>query len=559
MAGIGNSRIDLLVKKGVINQEQVNAAMQEAGRTGMPLEKALEKLGYISEIDIVQAIAESIGVPFMDLTDYLVDPEVIKLVPEETAKKCKAVPLFKIGNSLTVAMGDPLDVEAIDEIRTKSKLDSIDPVLSTPDMIQKVIDQYYGAQGSIKELTDGLTKEKLEAKTRSAKGIAGAIEDTPVIKLVNLLIMQAVKDRASDIHVEPEEDSVRVRYRVDGILHEVQQIPKHLQNVLASRIKVMAKMDIAETRNPQDGRIQMKMESKNLDLRVSSFPTVHGENIVIRILDKSSVLLGLQDLGLVERDLKEFNKVIRRPNGIILVTGPTGSGKTTTLYAALSTINSTETNIITIEDPVEYEIPLIRQTQINPKAGLTFANGLRSILRQDPDIIMVGEIRDKETAEIAIQASLTGHLVFSTLHTNDAASALTRLIDMGIEPFLISSSIIAILAQRLVRIICPSCKEKYAPSEEVVKDLRLSEKFDFCRGKGCNKCKNSGLIGRIGIFELLLMNDEIKNMVTAKAAADEIKNRAIKGGMRLLYDDGIEKVRKGITTIEEVLRVTEEI
>jgi len=553
------ANIDLLLKKGIITQEQLNSAKQEASRTGMPLERAMEKLGYISEVNIAQAIAESIGVPFMDLTDYLVDPEVIKLVPEVTAKKCKAVPLFKIGDSLTVAMSDPSDIEAIDELRIKSNSSNIDPVLSTPDMIQKVMDQYYGAQGSIKELAEGLTKEKLEAKTKGVKGMAAAVEDAPVIKLVNLLIMQAVKDRASDIHIEPEEDMVRVRYRVDGIMHEVQQIPKHLQSVLASRIKVMAKMDIAETRNPQDGRIQIKMESKDLDLRVSSFPTVHGENIVIRILDKSSVLLGLEDLGLYERDLKEFNKLIHRPNGIILVTGPTGSGKTTTLYAALSTINSTETNIITIEDPVEYEIPLIRQTQINPKAGLTFANGLRSILRQDPDIIMVGEIRDKETAEIAIQASLTGHLVLSTLHTNDAASALTRLIDMGIEPFLISSSIIGILAQRLVRVICPSCKEKYVPSEEIIKDLNLKEKFDFYRGKGCNKCKSSGLIGRLGIFEFLLMNDEIKNMVTAKASATEIKNKAVKSGMRLLYEDGIEKVKKGVTTIEEVLRVTEEV
>jgi len=553
------TNIDLLVKKGIITEEQMNAAKQEVSRTGMPLERALEKLGYISEVDIAQALAESIGVPFMDLTDYLVDPEVIKLVPEATAKKCMAVPLFKIGDSLTVAMSDPSDIEAIDELRNKSKAGNIDPVLSTADMIHKVIDQYYGAQGSIKDLAEGLTKEKLESKTKGSKDMSGIVEDAPVIKLVNLLIMQAVKDRASDIHIEPEEEMVRVRYRVDGILHEVQQIPKHLQSVLASRIKVMAKMDISETRNAQDGRIQMKMESKNLDLRVSSFPTVHGENIVIRILDKSSVLLGLEDLGLGENELKEFSKVIRRPNGIILVTGPTGSGKTTTLYAALSTINSKETNIITIEDPVEYEIPLIRQTQINPKAGLTFANGLRSILRQDPDIIMVGEIRDKETAEIAIQASLTGHLVFSTLHTNDAASALTRLIDMGIEPFLISSSIIGILAQRLVRLICPSCKEKYVPSEEVIKDLNLKEKFDFYRGKGCNKCKGSGLIGRIGIFEFLPMNEEIKNMVTAKASASEIKNKAVKSGMRLLYDDGIEKVKKGVTTIEEVLRVTEEV
>jgi type II secretory ATPase GspE/PulE/Tfp pilus assembly ATPase PilB-like protein len=321
----------------------------------------------------------------------------------------------------------------------------------------------------------------------------------------------------------------------------------------------MAKMDISETRRPQDGRIQIKMENKNLDLRVSSFPTVHGENIVLRILDKSSLLLGLADLGFSKDNLDDFNKVIKSPNGIVLVTGPTGSGKTSTLYGALLTINSVEKNIITLEDPVEYEIPLIRQTQINPKAGLTFADGLRSILRQDPNIVMVGEIRDKETAEISIQASLTGHLVLSTLHTNDASSALTRLIDMGVEPFLISSSVIAILAQRLVRVICQKCKEKYEPPVDVLKQLNLGERVELYRGKGCLKCKDTGFSGRIGIFELLLVKDEIKNMIAARMPANEIKKKAISLGMRTLYEDGIEKIKNGITTIDEVLRVTEEL
>ncbi|MFH1198887.1 MAG: type II secretion system ATPase GspE [Candidatus Omnitrophota bacterium] len=551
--------IDLLLQKGIITQDQIAKAREEVNKTGVPLEKALERLGFISEMDIAQGLADSAGVPFMDLSDYLIDTEVIKMIPEVTAQKYRAVPLFKIGDSLTVAMANPLDIDAIDELRRKSGVPMIDTVLSTPGQIQKVIDQYYGAQGSIKELINDLTADKLAQKMRGAKGMSEISEGTPVIKLVNLIIIQAVKDRASDIHVEPDEDKLRIRYRVDGILHEVQLLPKHLQNVLSSRIKVMARMDIAETRNPQDGRIQIRIESKNLDLRVSSFPTVYGENIVLRILDKTSVLRGLEELGFAENDLKEFNKVIHRPNGIVLVTGPTGSGKTTTLYSALSTINSTEKNIITIEDPVEYEIPLIRQTQINPKAGLTFANGLRSILRQDPDIIMVGEIRDKETAEIAIQASLTGHLVFSTLHTNDSASALTRLVDMGIEPFLIASSITGILAQRLVRVICPSCKEKYTPSPELLLDLKLKEKFDFYRGKGCNKCNNTGFIGRIGIYEMLLMNEEIKNMVMLKLSASEIKKKALGQGMTTLHDDGINKIKLGITTVEEVIRVTEEV
>ncbi|MDD5432127.1 MAG: type II secretion system ATPase GspE [Candidatus Omnitrophica bacterium] len=550
--------IDVLLKKGVVTQDQINSAKEEAAKTGMTIDKALERLGFISQVDIGNIIADSIGVPFIDLSDYLIDPDVIKFIPESIAMKYRVVPLFKIGDSLTIAMADPQDIIAMDEIRIKSGLSSIDVVLSTEEMIQRIIDQYYGSIGSTQELIKGLTEEKMEEQLKQGKRLSDIAEEAPVIKLVNLIIMQAVKERASDIHIEPGESSVLIRFRVDGILHEAQNIPKHLQSALCSRVKIMAKMDISQTRIPQDGRIQLKMENKNLDLRVSTFPTMHGENIVLRILDKTSVLLGLAELGFQELDLKAFDKLIKHPNGIILVTGPTGSGKTTTLYAALSTINDIGKNIITIEDPVEYEIPLIRQTQVNVQAGLTFANGLRSILRQDPDIVMVGEIRDKETAEIAIQASLTGHLVLSTLHTNDAASSLTRLLDMGIEPYLIASSVIGILAQRLVRVICPKCKVNYTPSEEVIKDLNIEEKVEFSRGKGCMHCKNTGYMGRKGIFELLVINDEIKNLVTAKANAAQIKKVAVSNGMRTLYEDGIEKIKKGITTAEEVLRVTEE-
>jgi len=549
---------DILLKKGIIDAGQLSEALKETNKTGFSLERALEKLGFISEVEIAQILADSLGVPFMDLRDYLIDPEVIKLIPEITAKKHKAVPLFKIGNNLTVAMADPLDITAIDDIRSKSKMEAIEPVLSTDGMIQKVIDQYYGVIGNANDIVKGLAKDDKGKDHKAKPDSSGATEEISIIKLVNLIIAQAVKDRASDVHIEPEEDKVRIRYRIDGILQEIQNIPKHLQSPLASRIKVMAEMDIAETRNPQDGRIRLKMENRNLDIRVSSFPTVQGENLVLRILDKSAVLLGLAELGFSEKELVNFNKAIRQPNGIILVTGPTGSGKTTTLYSALSTINSIEKNIITIEDPVEYELPLIRQTQVNQKAGLTFAAGLRSILRQDPDIVMVGEIRDKETAEITIRASLTGHLVFSTLHTNDAASALTRLIDMGIEPFLISSSIIAILAQRLVRVACPKCKEKYLPTEEVLNDLKINEKVEFYRGKGCHFCKNTGFSGRIAIFELLLINEDIKNMITAKNSSSEIKKKAVASGMRTLFEDGLEKAKNGMTTVEEILRVTEE-
>jgi type IV pilus assembly protein PilB len=548
--------VDLLLKKGIIDNSQLSEALKESGRSGLSIEKTFEKLGFVSEVEIAQILADSLGVPFIDLRDYLIDSEVIKLIPESLAKKYKAVPLFKIGNTLTVAMVDPLNITAIDEIRLKSKMDVIETVLSTANMIQNIIDQYYGVMGNAADLVKSLAQDKTDAKGKADSPVA--TEELSVIKLVNLILMQAVKDRASDIHIEPDEDKVRIRYRVDGVLQEIQNIPKHLQSALASRIKVMAEMDIAEIRNPQDGRMKLKMENKNLDIRVSSFPTIHGENLVLRILDKSAVLLGLAELGFLDEDLNNFHKVIKQPNGIILVTGPTGSGKTTTLYSAISVINSIDKNIITIEDPVEYELPLIRQTQVNQKAGLTFAVGLRSILRQDPDIVMVGEIRDKETAEIATRASLTGHLVFSTLHTNDAASALARLIDMGIEPFLISSSVIAILAQRLVRVICPKCKEKYIPSDEILKDLKLTEKAEFYRARGCVSCKNTGFAGRIGIFELLLVNEDIKNMITARNSANDIKKKAVSAGMHTLFEDGLQKAKRGLTTVEEVLRVTEE-
>jgi len=556
---VARLQVDVLVSKGIITEDQLRSAQQESSKTGLSIEKSLERLGYITEAEIVRLYADAAGVPFIDLADYLIDADVIKLIPEIVAKKYNAVPLFKIGDALTVAMADPQDIIALDEIRARSGVLMIDAMIATPDAIQKTIDQYYGAIGSAKELVAGLTPEKFEKHARAGKGMAEIVEEAPVIRLVNLLIAQAVKDRASDIHIEPAELNVLIRYRVDGILHEIQQIPKHLQSALVSRIKVMGHMDIAQTRSPQDGRIQLKMEGKNLDLRVSSFPTVNGENVVIRILDKSSVILGLGELGLSDGQRETFEKLIRHPNGIILVTGPTGSGKTTTLSAALSTINSIEKNIITIEDPVEYEIPLIRQTQVNPKAGITFANGLRSILRQDPDIIMVGEIRDRETAEVAIQASLTGHLVLSTLHTNDAASSLTRLIDMGVEPFLISTSVIGILAQRLVRVICPKCKAPYVPSQTVLEGLHVDPSLELYRGTGCMHCKNSGYIGRIGIFELLVVDEAIKNLIVAKMPSHEVRKKAVESGMLTLYEGGIEKIKKGITTAEEVLRVIEEM
>jgi len=556
-----NTVIEVLLKFGLINQDQLKRAENETKKTGLSVERALAKLGFMTEEDIADAMARDTGIPYMDLTNYLVDPAVLKYVPESIAKKYKIVPLFKIGDTLTCAMTNPRDIVAIDEVRMASKLPNIEPVLATETGIQKIVDSYYGVMGSVDDVIKQIDKEKyinvgIDAKENELIEIA---EDAPIVKLVNLFITQAVKDRASDIHIEPDENLLRVRYRIDGVLHEVKTSPKHLQSAIISRIKILAKVDIAESRKPQDGKINLRMEGKDLDLRVSTFPTVYGENVVIRILDKSNVILGLEELGFSKDTLKIYEKLIKKPYGIILVTGPTGSGKTTTLYASLSTINTMEKNIITIEDPVEYQIPLIRQTHIDPKKDLTFATGLRTILRQDPDIIMVGEIRDSETAEISIQAALTGHLVFSTLHTNDSTSAVTRLIDMGIEPFLISSSVIGVLAQRLVRLICPRCKENYTPSQELLNDLGIKDRVSLYKGKGCSDCKQAGYLGRIGIFELFIPDDKSKKLIISKASSDEIREIAVKEGMATLYQDGLEKVKKGLVTPEELKRVIEEM
>ena len=551
-----------LLSSGLLTQDQMAKAKQEAQRTGMLLDRVITKLGFLTEDDIANIIAQSLGVPYMDIKNYIIDPDVLKLVPEAIAKKYTLIPLFKIQDTLTLAMANPQDIVAIDDARLKSKCRVIEPVMASKAAIEQAIDQYYGTKGSFEDIVGQIDKAKFarvsdEAEEKTLQAIS---QEAPIVKLVNMIITQAIKEKASDIHVEPEEDMLRVRYRVDGILHESNSPPKNLANAIISRIKVLAHMDIAEKRKPQDGRIELKVEGKAIDLRVSAFPTIHGENVVLRILDKSSVLLGLRELGLEKEDLNNFEKLIKRPYGIILVTGPTGSGKTTTLYAALSTINSPDKNIITIEDPVEYQLSMIRQTQVNPKAGLTFASGLRSILRQDPNVIMVGEIRDKETADIAIQAALTGHLVFSTLHTNDAAGALTRLVDMGIEPFLIASSVIGVVAQRLVRVICDRCKEEYHVTPDMLKALGVkeSEKVKLYRGKGCRDCKESGYRSRKAIFELLAVNDKIRELVTQKASAVAVRQEAIKSGMSTLRANGLKKAEEGMTTVEEVLRATQE-
>ena len=551
-----------LVDEGIITSEQLKQAQDQEKRTGQRLRNVLVKIGFIAEEDLVTFLSDKLGLPRIELANYLIDPKIVELVPEALARKYELIPVLKIGNRLTCAMVDPWNIFALDEIRMKTNL-TIEPAVATESEIKKALNQYYGAKGSMEDLIKSIDAEKLGVKEGveiDTKKLQGIVEEPVVIKLVNLIVMKAVQERASDIHIEPEEEALKTRFRVDGMLHEVSSPPKYLQSAIISRIKIMASLDIAERRKPQDGRFSIKAEAKEIDVRVSCVPTVYGENVVLRLLDTSTALLSLKDIGFPKEVLQKYEKLITRPHGIILVTGPTGSGKTTTLYASLDKINTVEKNIITVEDPVEYKLQGIRQIQINPKVDLTFANGLRSILRQDPNIIMVGEMRDTETAEIAIQAALTGHLVFSTLHTNDAPGAITRMIDMGVEPYLVSSSVIGVLAQRLVRTICKDCKEKYTPTKEELKDLGLSEKekIEFYKGKGCSKCMNTGYKGRIGIFELMPMDDKIRNLTTAKAPLEDIKKQARTSGMIALKEDGIEKIKEGLTTVEEVLRVTEE-
>lgn len=526
-----------LLEQGVISQKQWEEAQAEEKKTGQPLRKVLIELNMITEEDMVSFIAEQMDIPRIELNNYLIDSKIIDLVPEALARKHQLIPILKIGNSLTCAMVDPLNIFALDEVRLKTGL-TVEPAVAIESEIRKALDEHYTVKGSMEDVIKSLDEQKLGIKEDGEielKRLKGIIEEPPVIKLVNMMVMQAVRERASDIHIEPEEETLSIRFRIDGILHEQNSPPKHFQSAIISRIKILANLDIAERRKPQDGRFQMKMENRQIDIRVSCVPTIYGENVVMRLLDTSSVILGLGQLGFSKTILERYKKLLKYSHGIILVTGPTGSGKTTTLYASLNTVNTPEKNIITIEDPVEYRLSGVRQIQVNPKVDLTFANGLRSILRQDPDIIMVGEIRDLETAEIAIQAALTGHLVFATLHTNDAPGAITRLIDMGMEPFLISSSVIGVIAQRLVRIICKECK-----------------------GKGCNVCLNTGYKGRTGIYELMVNNEEIRRLTTKKSSLDEIRKAALNSGMKTLREDGLEKVKSGVTSQEEVLRAAQE-
>lgn len=560
-----------LIQASLITERQLEDALKEQRRTGQSLGYTLIERGYISQNALITFLETKLGIPYANLANYVIDPEIVKSVPEDIAVRYQLIPLLRVKNTLTVAMLDPLDSFVIDSLKYTTGCE-IKPLIATRDEIIKAQGKYYASAGEASHVTsDGEVElNELQQLANRLQGVDGSKipadvtqNESPVIKLVNLIIVKAIQEGASDIHIEPDETVLRTRYRVDGVLHEVMSLSKTLEAAVISRIKVMADMDIAEKRVPQDGRAEMKVCEKKIDLRISTFPTINGEKVVLRILDKSSVLIPLEDLGFTSDVLDKFKQVIKRPNGIILVTGPTGSGKTTTLYAALDKINTLDKNIVTIEDPVEYQLKVINQSQVNPKAGFTFASGLRSILRQDPDIVMVGEIRDYETGEIAIRAALTGHLVLSTLHTNDAPGAITRLIDMNVEPFLVSSSVICVMGQRLVRCICPDCKVSFRPSKQFIGKLRamvevdIPDDFELYRGSGCSKCKNTGFRGRTTINELMIPNDVIHDLIVNKASSGDIKREARRIGMRTLREDGILKVLEGITTIEEVVRVAQ--
>jgi len=558
---------EILIRRGMVGPDQVKEAQ---GMSNTPIEDALTKLGYADIEDIMKAKAEQHGLQFVALQEVEIPPSVIELVPESLARENIVMPLAQGNGSIRVIMHNPLDFETIDKLRFVLNRE-IEVSLAPKESILEAINKYYGGHTGETEAVDSLISEFTDTAIDYAEDQASGPRpsstitleegDAPVIKLVHLVIQEAVQTRASDIHIEPFADRVRIRYRIDGVLIERDSAPRRLLGAMISRIKIMGTIDIAEKRRPQDGRIKIQVAGKDVDLRVSVLPTVHGQSVVMRILDRDNIKVGLQDLGFGEDDFARFKQLIRRPNGILLVTGPTGSGKTTTLYAALNELNRPDVKIITAEDPVEYYLPGVNQCEVKSRIGMTFARIIRAMLRQNPNILLVGEIRDHETAETAIQASLTGHLVFSTLHTNDAPSAITRLVDIGIQPFLVASSVMAIMAQRLVRKVCPKCKVRYEPAAHILAGIGLkpevAKKANFMKGKGCNHCNKTGYRGRQGIYELMSMTNAVRDMAFKGEPSQNIRKQARKDGMRTLFEDGLVKAIRGITTIDEVLRITQ--
>ena len=552
---------DILLKKKLIGPDQLAEAENLASSTGIKLQDALAKLNYVSPAECMSAVAEKHGMQFVDMTDLEIPKSVIELVPESVARENVILPLSLEGNTLKIITSDPTNYDTVQKLQFILNKDIV-PVLAVPEQITEAINRNYGQSEteSVDSMLVEFTDTAIEfTQTESMSSMAAADEsDAPVVRLCNLLIQEAINLRASDIHIEPFADRVRVRYRIDGVLVERDAAPRRLLAPLLSRLKIMGQIDISEKRRPQDGRIKMTVHGKHFDLRVSMLPSVHGQSAVMRILDRGNIQVNIRDLGFSEDDYLRFQQIIKRPNGIFLVTGPTGSGKTTTLYAALNELNRPDRKIITAEDPVEYYLPGINQVEVKHGIGLDFARIIRAMLRQAPNIILVGEIRDKETAEIAVQASLTGHLVFSTLHTNDAPSAITRLADIGVPPFLIASSVIAIMAQRLVRVNCVKCKEPYTPTTAELRAAGITPdqaaKATFMKGRGCNHCRQTGYRGRLAIFEMMKMTSVIRELTFAQAPTQEIRRKARgPGGMKTLLDDGILKALKGVTTLDEVL------
>ena len=561
---------DIVREVTSISDDQLHQALDVQKETREPLAQVLVNMGIISGKEKVRIQGRQWGIPFVDLTEKQIDRDLLKLIPHHLLQRWKAVPIDRNGPRLVVAMVNPLDVYAIDQMRLVAGMD-IESVIAAAEDVQSALGQSMSAReelaGALQDMSQDFGAEpsdiEVEAKEKddddvSIDQLREMMDDAPVVRLVNLVIQQALRDKASDIHIQPEATRVRVRYRVDGILHDSMTVPKKAQAPLISRIKVMADLDIAEKRAPQDGRISLRVGGAEYDFRVSTNPGVNGEKVVMRILDKKGVQVRLDQLGIPNVMMDDFDSLLQRSYGIITVTGPTGSGKSTTLYSVLNTLNSPEKNILTIEDPVEYQLPGLTQTQVNTRAKVTFARALRTFLRQDPDIILVGEIRDPETALIATEAALTGHLVFSTLHTNDAPTAVARMIEMGIEPFLVASAVVGVLAQRLVRVICADCKEAYTPPVEAFRRLNLSmdlESVTFYRGRGCERCRQTGYRGRIGVFELMLVSDHLRELILRKAPTHELRQAGLEAGMMTLKQDAMQKILEGITTMEEALRV----
>lgn len=539
---------DLLVEAGLITEDQLQIALNEK-RKSQKLGDVLLQKGYITEQQLIEVLEFQLGIPHVSLYRYPFDSNIFSMMTEDTAKRNLMIPLKKEGEKLYVAMADPMDFYAIDDLRLATGF-QIEPAIATKDDILRAIAKHYTDEDGLEELMVDLNREVNDEETT-------ADQDSPVVRLVNQLLSNAVTHKASDIHIDPQEKKMVVRYRVDGVLRLEKVLPKNMQNVLIARIKIMAKLDITEHRVPQDGRIKVNLGYHPVDLRVSTLPTIFGEKIVLRILDLGNKLNDLKQLGFNKLNLQRFEHMIAQPNGIVLITGPTGSGKSSTLYAALNQLNTEEVNIITIEDPVEFQLEGVNQIQVNTNVGMTFATGLRSILRQDPNVIMVGEIRDKDTVEVAIRASLTGHLVLSTIHTNDSLGTITRLIDMGVEPFLVASSLSGIMAQRLVRKVCRDCTEKQAPSKREVEIFakRGMKIESINRGRGCTSCNMTGYKGRIALQEILVINDEMRKLIMNAEPLNKLREVAVKHKTIFLMDDGLLKVKQGLTTTEEILRV----